>query len=217
MRYPDELDMASARARYFEHNGFGKHGGYDEPWVSFALGPVPVRIPNTRERVRAVRYHDLHHIVTGYDTTPIGEFEISAWEIAAGCRGFGAAWLLNLAGIAGGLLRAPRRTFRAFVRGRHSHTLYGEDYESLLLERVGNVRARTGADTASSAQPTVLDLLLLSACALSGALLGPALVLIGVPLALPVLALSGLRSLATALRSRTTRHASTNPTRPAAN
>jgi hypothetical protein len=102
--------------------------------------------PNTPARVRAVRYHDLHHVLTGYDTDIVGEFEISAWEIAAGCKGFVAAWQLNLGGMFGGLLIAPRRTLQAFLRGRHSRTLYGADLDALLESRVAEVRARTGVD-----------------------------------------------------------------------
>lgn len=39
----------------------------------------------------------------------VGEFEISAWEIGAGCGDFHAAWVLNLSGMTGGLLTAPVR------------------------------------------------------------------------------------------------------------
>ena len=100
-----ELDgtMRAARARYFEANAFGADGGYDDAWVHLKVGPLPVSFPHTRERVRAVRYHDLHHVVTGYDTDLIGEFEISAWELGAGCKDFWAAWFLNLAGVAAGV------------------------------------------------------------------------------------------------------------------
>src|SRR5688572_33141544 len=104
---PGEITVREALARYFEANGFGANGGYDEPWVDFKLGPIPMPFPNTKGRVRAVGYHDLHHVLTGYTTGTIGEFEIAAWEIAAGCKGFVAAWALNLGGMAGGLFSAP--------------------------------------------------------------------------------------------------------------
>src|SRR5437868_15423667 len=115
--YDPQMTMADARARYFAVNDFGPNGGYDEAWVDFKLGPLPMPIPNTKGRAAAVGYHDLHHVVTGYDTDTIGEFEISAWEIAAGCKDVSAAWVLNLSGMAAGLVAAPRRTLRAFLRG----------------------------------------------------------------------------------------------------
>ena len=149
--YDPQSTMRQARTLYFQVNGFGESGGYDDPWVDFKLGPVPMPFPNTPARVRAVRYHDLHHVLTGYNTDIVGEFEISAWEIAAGCKGFVAAWQLNLGGMFGGLLIAPRRTLQAFLRGRHSRSLYGGDLEALLESRVAEVRGRMGVDDAAPA------------------------------------------------------------------
>lgn len=139
--YPETMTMRAARAIYFHANAFGSDGGYDDAWVDFELGTIPLPFRNTAARVRAVRYHDLHHILTGYATDIVGEFEISAWELAAGCKDFHAAWVLNLGGIAGGLLRAPGRTFRAFVRGRRDVSLYGSAFEPLLDRTVGDLRA----------------------------------------------------------------------------
>lgn len=142
VQYPEEMSLRDARRIYFEANGFGDDGGYGNKWVDFKLGKVPFPIPNSPSRVRAARFHDLHHVLTGYDTTTIGEFEISAWEIAAGCKGFAAAWALNLSGMVAGALVAPRRTFRAFVRGRRNRTLYGEPFEPLLEMTVREAREK---------------------------------------------------------------------------
>jgi hypothetical protein len=144
--YGADQTMGEARARYFEVNGFGADGGYADAWVDFKLGPLSLPFPNTAARVRAVRYHDLHHVLTGYDTDALGEFEISAWEIAAGCKGYLAAWQLNLGGMFAGCLVAPRRVARAFMRGRASETLYDQPFDALLDSRVGEARARTGVD-----------------------------------------------------------------------
>src|SRR5262249_54266001 len=106
--YDPSLTLRAARAAFFEANGFGADGGYSAKWVDFKLGPIPMAFPNTASRVRAVRYHDLHHVLTGYATDLRGEFEISAWELGAGCKDFWMAWQLNLAGLAGGMLMIPR-------------------------------------------------------------------------------------------------------------
>ncbi|HEX9105222.1 MAG TPA: hypothetical protein VF997_23590, partial [Polyangia bacterium] len=127
--------LAHARDDYFRVNGFGPNGGYDDAWVDFKLGPIPVPFPNTPSRKRAVRFHDLHHALTGYATDVRGEFEISAWEVASGCADYLAAWQLNLSGMVGGMLVAPRRTFRAWVRGRRSGNLYRTRYDEALLGR----------------------------------------------------------------------------------
>jgi hypothetical protein len=142
VQYPEEMSLRDARRLYFEANHFGADGGYGDKWVDFKLGKMPFPILNSPSRVRAVRFHDLHHVLTGYDTNTIGEFEISAWEIAAGCKTFAAAWALNLSGMFAGALVAPRRTFRAFVRGRRSRSLYGEPFEPLIEMTVRAARER---------------------------------------------------------------------------
>lgn len=150
--------LREARSQYFEDNGLGKDGGYDDAWVDFKIGPVPFPFPNSAARVRAVSYHDLHHVLTGYRTDFPGEMEISAWEIGAGCKDFVVAWQLNLAGMFGGATYMPRRIFRAFVRGRRSRSLYGLPLEPLLDESVAEARARVGLAEADSARATAADL-----------------------------------------------------------
>lgn len=185
--YDPSMPMRAALARYFVENGFGEDGGYADPWVHFKLGPIPLPFPNTPARVRAVRYHDLHHLITGYRADQAtGEFEISAWEIGAGCREFWAAWLLNLSGMTAGLVSIPRRTFQAFVIGRRSSSLYGREYEPLLDKTVGEVAAACGIDW--QAQARASDVALFAACTAVGLVIGLALfalaLLVSPPLAL---------------------------------
>jgi hypothetical protein len=138
--------LAHARDRYFAANGLGR-GGYDERWVKLQAGPLPILFPNTQARIRAVRFHDLHHPLTGYGTSWTGESEIGAWEIASSCADHGAAWILNLAILAIGVAIAPGQTFRAFVRGRHSRNLYREAFgDALLGESLTHARRRLGLD-----------------------------------------------------------------------
>src|SRR5262245_61843224 len=152
--YHESLSLREARERYFAAAGLGS-GGYDEKWVPLAMGPLHFAIPNTAGRVRAVRYHDLHHVVTGYDTDWTGEGEIGAWEVASGCRDLLAAWMLNLYAMQLALFIAPRAVWRAFVRGRHSRNLYAEPWnEALLEESVGATRHRLALDrSAPDASP----------------------------------------------------------------
>lgn len=145
--YDPSLTLREARTRYFDDNGFGADGGYSARWVEVKVGPFPYAIPNTAGRVRAVRFHDLHHIMTGYRTDWTGETEISAWELGSGCRDFHAAWFLNISAMGMGAALAPRRMFRAFVRGRHARNLYGRAFDDALLDaRVGAMRAELGLD-----------------------------------------------------------------------
>jgi hypothetical protein len=165
--YDPEQTLREARTRYFQVNQFGDNGGYDDAWVDFKLGPIPMPFPNTAARVRAVRYHDLHHVLTGYDTNTIGEFEISAWEIAAGCKGYIAAWQLNLGGMLAGMFISPSRIWRAFLRGRHSHTLYDRQLDELLEGKVRTARESTGVDAPGRAAG-IGDALLFAVALLAG-------------------------------------------------
>jgi hypothetical protein len=135
--------MRRARDEYFRDNKFGADGGYGDRWVKVKVGPVPVIFPNLPARRRAVKIHDMHHILTGYQTDNVGEWEISAWEVGSGCSGYLAAWFLDLTGMGAGLLFCPRRTLRAFVRGRHSGNLYEQDIDSILDWSVTQARAET--------------------------------------------------------------------------
>jgi len=143
------MKLAVARARYYDANHFGPDGGDALAWVPIKLGRITVKIPNTEGRRRAVRFHDLHHIVTGYQTDVPGESEIAAWELASGCTRWPAATVLNLAGLAFGILVWPKRCARAWALGRHTKNLYREDDVAPLLDReVDDVRRELGLGVA---------------------------------------------------------------------
>lgn len=145
VHYDDSLTLRDARTKYFDDNHFGADGGYNDAWVQIRVVGIPCAFPNMQGRVRAVRFHDLHHVMTGYETTNLGEAEIGAWELATGCANHPAAWLLNLMAFGFGALRSPPRTLRALARGRRSQNLYRRTFDDALLDRtVGDVRAELG-------------------------------------------------------------------------
>lgn len=138
--------LLDARTAYFEANGFGEDGGYSKATVTVTVLGVPVTIPNTEGRKRAVVFHDMHHVLTGYATTNIGEAEIGAWELGSGCWRVRTAWVLNTASLILGVFTNPTRLFRAFVRGRQSANLYGREAAALLRRPVDEVRRELGLD-----------------------------------------------------------------------
>jgi hypothetical protein len=175
--------LLDARNRYFAVNGFGPTGGYEDKWVDFKLGPIPMPFPNTKSRIRAVRFHDLHHVLTGYDTDIYGEFEISAWEIGSGCADHVAAWQLNLGGLFAGAIVAPRRTWRAFVRGRHSRNLYRHEYgDALLTRHVDEMKRELELDRSHSA--TASDAALYAAALAAGFVVGGLFAVFAIPASL---------------------------------
>lgn len=154
--YSPDLTLRAARERYFEINRF-EGGGYEEGWVKMKAGPIPIWFPNTVARVKAVRFHDIHHVLTEYPTTWKGESEIGAWEVATGCATHYQAWLLNLLAFAIGLAINPRGVYRAFMRGRRSRNLYRTTFnDELLMRNVGDVRRELDLDK-THAPPATAD------------------------------------------------------------
>jgi ubiquinone biosynthesis protein Coq4 len=141
------MTVEEAREQYFAANGFST-AAYSDRWVHVRIGPLPFAFPNFRSRRRAIPFHDLHHVATGYATTWRGEAEIGAWEIAAtfGDRGarFWAAWLLNSIMFTIGLVIAPRRVIRAFRRGRKCTSVYRIGVDEALALDVDELRRRLG-------------------------------------------------------------------------
>jgi hypothetical protein len=141
--YPDDMSLHEARRLFFQRGNLGEDGGYSSRWVRVESKPFPFYFPNSRARVAAAKLHDLHHIAANYETDWPGEIEIAAWEIASGCTHYHAAWILNTGGFAVGLFVAPKRLFRAFVRGRRARTnLYREGFDESRLKEitVGSLR-----------------------------------------------------------------------------
>ena len=163
--------MREALQAYFEANHFGADGGYSAKWVDFKLGRIPFPFPNTEARKRAVRFHDLNHLLTGYRTDTVSEFEISAWELGAGCTAFPAAVVINLGGLAAGLFSAPTRVLRAFARGRRQRAAYALDYDAMLAREVDDVRRELGI-TDALVTPGFGDVARFTVAALAGLVVG---------------------------------------------
>jgi hypothetical protein len=142
---PGSVHAEEARDFYLRVNGFALED-YQSDWVRIKVGPLPaVYFPNTRVRKQIVPLHDLHHVATGYGTDIVGEAEVGAWELRAGCTTF-IAYLLNGMAAATGMLVSPRRVLRAF-RGAAGHTtLYksGLSYAEVMKLEVGELRRLLG-------------------------------------------------------------------------
>ena len=127
------LKLGEARTLFFLENGLAPDGGDSAERRSVTIGKLNLCLPNFRWRRRTVPCHDLHHIITEYECNPAGEIQTAAWEFAAGRFPHPAATLFYLPLIAAGAVLLPRRTFRAFMRGRRSTTLYAIPITDELL------------------------------------------------------------------------------------
>ena len=112
-------------ARFYEQSGFGSEPGKRSLTVQVYTGCLLVPLPNIETRHIYLKYHDLHHLVTGYSVGRIGEGEVSAWELGTGSffvnpvLGF-----MNFIALSTGLALEPARMWAAFKLGCRSRNLY---------------------------------------------------------------------------------------------
>lgn len=135
--------IGEALKEYYTAHGLPSDGGASDAFFRVKLGPMTIPIPNPPARRRAVFFHDVNHLLTGYNTVfSEGEVEIAGFEIGAGCGPFWIAWAINAPMFAIGLLINPTPTWRAFRRGQRSGSIYElrDSREALAARSVGELR-----------------------------------------------------------------------------
>jgi hypothetical protein len=85
--------------------------------VKAKVGKLPIYMPNF-SLLKNIYLHDINHMITKYPLTWKGEFELSAWEVAAGGweKNY-IAWYLCLMGLAFGTFTFPKAIWVAYKRG----------------------------------------------------------------------------------------------------
>lgn len=127
--------------KYYEsHLFFGEDGGLNKSKVKVYLGKFDLYVPNFEFRKSLVPYHDLHHIISGYNNSRIGEGEVSAWELGAGTIKKPIGLFYALAGFTTGILVNPARTYKAFCKGRTCEVLYKYSHNELLASEFDEVQ-----------------------------------------------------------------------------
>ena len=140
--------LGEARKQFFAGQNLPPDGGYNTKLVWVGPRRIKIPLPNVQARRRVVAYHDLHHVITGYGTDLAGEAELAGWEIGAGMPLLWEPLLVNSFAVVLGLILAPRRTYRAFVRGRNGKTLYSRVVDERLLQApLEHVRRVAGIDS----------------------------------------------------------------------
>lgn len=143
--YDDNMLIKDALLQLFNHFNIPANAYTCKSFI-IRIGKFPIQIPNIPARVKIARYHDIHHIITGYPANWRGEAEIGAWEIATGCRSSFIAWFLNTGAVIVGLFMYPKAVLKAFRRGRNTRTNLYHDfaYKPLLTMTVKEVRDKVG-------------------------------------------------------------------------
>ena len=119
------LPLDSELAAFYRKCGFGEVVGARPCTVKVYTGCLLVPLPNIEARHTYLKYHDLHHLVTGYSVGRIGEGEVSAWELGTGSMAVSPTLgFMNLIALSTGLVLQRKRMWTAFKRGCASRNLY---------------------------------------------------------------------------------------------
>lgn len=113
---------------FYREKGFGNTIGKRIRFVKVYTGCLLVPFPNIETRNRYLKFHDLHHIITGYSVGRIGEGEMSAWELGSGSMHRNPLiGVMNLIAISTGWLLDRRKIWEAFCSGNRSKNLYSRE------------------------------------------------------------------------------------------
>lgn len=113
----DSMTVKEALSEFYAKNHLGKDAFEKNlNYADFRIIKIPY--PNFKKRQQLVYLHDINHVLTGYDTSWIGEGEVAAWELASGFPphcwvGYLYAPFTFLIG----LVLSPKRVLKAFCRG----------------------------------------------------------------------------------------------------
>lgn len=135
-----EEKVKAGRDRYLAQNNLSLTSYTNRKFPVYFL-KWPIWLPNPG----FLPIHDLHHVVTGYQTGLVGEAEISAYELRGGCGSL-MIFILCVGAIFFGMFVAPKRIWKAWRDSHGAQNLYRTDipYESLLEMSVGDLRQHLG-------------------------------------------------------------------------
>lgn len=128
------MTIREAVDQYLEENRFSRDE-YTKKTVPLKVGPWIFQFPNSATRQKAIPIHDMHHAITGYGTDLIGEAEIGAWELRAGCTN-AFLYAINLVAALTGMFISPRRVYRAWKDARGMQSLYRSGLSTDALDRM---------------------------------------------------------------------------------
>ena len=148
----EHMSIQQALALFYQNNGFAPIQAEQEPCtVNVYNGCLLVPLPNIAVRHKYLKYHDLHHLLTGYSVGRIGEGEVSAWEL--GTRSMfdhPILGLMNLIALSTGFFLQPKRMWSAFLRGVESQNLYAASMRKWIDvhgdAKLADLRAQKVAD-----------------------------------------------------------------------
>ncbi len=117
---------------------------YRDNWVRIAMWGRRVPVFPVHGFKKSLFIHDIHHVLSGYDTNWRGELEIAAWELSSGgCGRYYLYWIDRMVFTLLGLIFAPRATCRAFRRGLKHRNTFDRDPEVVMSIEIDELRRMT--------------------------------------------------------------------------
>ena len=169
--FPGNSTIAQLLPEFYRKYNLNADGGLSDSYIKIELYKnFHFYLPNIDARRKAVLKHDIHHIITGYKSDFKGETEISAWEIASGCRKYWVAIVLDLSGMAWGYAFNLPGVFRAFVRGKRTRNLYENTIPDnvAINMTVDQLREQLGLNNETAKSATLNETLSFFAWAIAG-------------------------------------------------
>lgn len=138
----DELTVSKALEKFYGRelvgdDAFTKSVNYIE------IGRFKIPFPNFVQRRELIYLHDINHLLTGYDTSQLGEGEVAAYELASGFPAHcWIGYLYSPFALLGGLFLNPQRVFKAMRRGWGSKNACHANFpkEELFKMRLGDLK-----------------------------------------------------------------------------
>lgn len=85
--YPDDVQIKHASTQLFDRFNI-PCDAYTAEKFSIYVGNFPIHLPNIPLWVKVARFHDIHHVLTGYPANWGGEVQSGAWSLTSACRNY---------------------------------------------------------------------------------------------------------------------------------
>lgn len=118
------MTVKEALIGFYKFNSLNLTQDFESHCVRVYIGCILAPVPNINARKKYLKFHDMHHIMSGYGIDRIGESEISAWELGSRSCRKPLISIMNLFALSTGFILSPRKVIRAFYRGCRSKNLY---------------------------------------------------------------------------------------------
>ncbi|MBD1393688.1 hypothetical protein [Mucilaginibacter glaciei] len=118
------MTVKEALIGFYKFNSLNLTDDFESHCVRVYIGCILAPVPNINARKKYLKFHDMHHIMSGYGIDRIGESEISGWELGSRSCRKPLISVMNLFALSTGFILSPKKVIAAFYRGCRSKNLY---------------------------------------------------------------------------------------------